>query len=100
MPTPGRPGSTTAWRKLRRYVAARDGMVCRRPLCPCGGGPLTWAPRQPNTVTLGHVVAYVDGGSDHPENLRAECSQGSHREGADRTNRRKARSRLNTSRGW
>jgi len=95
-----RGGSTTRWRKLRRWVAARDGMVCRRPLCPCGGVALTWEPGQPNTVTLGHIVADTDGGSSHPENLRAECARENYADGARITNRKRARSRLNTSREW
>ena len=98
--TAGRPGSTTRWRKLRRYVAARDGLVCRRPMCPCGGIELTLQPNQPNTMTCGHIVAVDDGGTDHPENLRAECARGNYADGAARTNRKQRRQRLNTSREW
>ena len=96
-----RNGSTTEWRKLRRYVAARDGMVCRRPLCECGGVQLTWTRYQPNSFTLGHIVAHEDGGSDrNPENLRAECARGNYGDGARRTNRRRSRAALSTSREW
>ena len=95
-----RGGSTTRWRKLRRFIAARDGMVCRRPGCPCGGQPLTWEPRQPNTLTAGHIVAVDDGGTDDPENLRAECARENYADGARIVNRKRARSRLNTSREW
>ena len=85
---------------MRRYVAARDGMICRRPLCPCGGAELTWAPDRPNTLTLGHIVAVVDGGTDHPENLRAECARENYADGARIGNARRARLALNTSRDW
>lgn len=95
-----RGGSTTRWRKLRLYVAARDGLVCRRPACPCGNADLTMEPRKPNSLTLGHIVADVDGGTEHPENLRAECARYNYAEGAAMTNRSRGRSRLNTSREW
>lgn len=95
-----RGGSTTSWRKLRRFIGARDGMMCRRPACPCGGARLTWERNMPNTMTAGHIVAVIDGGTDHPENLRAECARFNYAEGAQLTNARRARSRLNTSREW
>lgn len=95
-----RGGSTTAWRKLRRLVGVRDGMRCRRPLCPCGGVELTWERNRPNTLTAGHIVAVVDGGTDSPDNLRAECARENYAEGARITNTRRRRSRLNTSREW
>ena len=63
-----RNGSTRAWRKVRAFVLDRDGHRCRRPLPPDGrlcGKPATHA---------GHIVADVLGGTDHPDNLRAECA--------------------------
>lgn len=95
-----RGGSTTSWRKLRQLVAVRDGLVCRRPLCECGGAELTWERNKPNSYTLGHIVAHEDGGSEHPDNLRPECARGNYGDGAARTNRKRGRSRLSTSRAW
>lgn len=63
-----RRGSTRAWRKLRAYVLARDGHTCQRPRpsgAPCG---------QPAT-DAGHILADALGGTNHPDNLRAECEQ-------------------------
>lgn len=91
-----RGGSTRQWRKLRLYVAARDGLVCRRPLCECGGAELTLERRQPNSFTLGHIVPVIHGGTDHPENLRPECARENYREGSE-LSRTPA---LNTSREW
>lgn len=95
-----RGGSTTAWRRLRLYVAARDGMTCRRPGCVCGNDQLTMERGKPNSMTCGHIVAYDDGGTDHPDNLRAECARGNYADGAAIANGKRARSRLNTSRDW
>jgi 5-methylcytosine-specific restriction protein A len=59
-----RNGSTTAWRKVRRYVLARDGYVCQIRGPRCAGV----------ATTADHVVAVTFGGSDHPSNLRAACA--------------------------
>lgn len=85
---------------MRLIVADRDRWLCRRPGCECGGDELTPEPGKPNTMTCGHVVAVVDGGTDHPDNLRAECARGNYAEGANITNTLRRRSSLNTSRDW
>jgi 5-methylcytosine-specific restriction endonuclease McrA len=67
MTRPARNGSTRAWRKLRAAILHRDP-TCQVPTPPAGklcGQPSTDA---------GHVVAYTLGGTDHPTNLRGECS--------------------------
>lgn len=58
-------GSTTAWRKARAYVLARDGGVCqiRTP-----GICITAA------THADHIVAKVNGGTDDVRNLQAACS--------------------------
>lgn len=59
--------STRAWRRLRAAILDRDGHVCQRPIPPAGhpcGRPATDA---------GHIIAAAYGGTDHPDNLRAEC---------------------------
>lgn len=86
--------------QLRLYVGGRDGMRCQRPGCRCGGCELTWTPLLPNTLTAGHVVAVEDGGTHHPDNLRAECAAGNYGDGADRTNRKRRSRSRNTSRAW
>jgi hypothetical protein len=58
------------------------------------------APGLPNSMTLGHIIPDTDGGTEHPENLRAECARHNYAEGAAITNRKRGRSRLNTSREW
>lgn len=88
-------------RRLRSLVAARDAWTCKRPRCRCGGARLTSEPRQPLTLTVGHVVAVEDGGAlTDPANLRAECAGGNYADGADRTNRKRMRATLSTSRDW
>lgn len=70
-----RGGSTAAWRRLRRFILERDRYTCQVPLPPDGrlcGQPATDA---------GHIVAYILGGTDHPDNLRSECSACSKRGG-------------------
>lgn len=56
-------GSTTAWKKVRRLVLERDGYRCqiRGPRC------LTIA------TQADHIVLKSQGGTDHPDNLRASC---------------------------
>lgn len=93
-------GSSTAWRKLRAYIAERDSMRCQRPGCECGGAALVWARGLPNSLTCGHIVALVDGGTDHPDNLRAECARGNYADGARMRNASSPRAAINTSRAW
>jgi len=54
-----RNGSTRAWRSLRAQILARDRHRCT--LC---GAPAT---------EVDHIVRVIDGGTDHPSNLRALC---------------------------
>jgi len=58
-PAHARNGSTRAWRSLRAQILARDRHRCR--LC---GDPAT---------EVDHIVRVIDGGTDHPSNLRALC---------------------------
>jgi 5-methylcytosine-specific restriction endonuclease McrA len=56
-------------RTARRQVVARDGAVCRR----CGKPiDLTLSGRHPMGLTLGHIVAVAEGGSDELANLAPE----------------------------
>lgn len=56
-------------RKARALVVARDGAVCRR----CGKPiDLTLSGRDRMGLSLGHVVAVSDGGSDELDNLAPE----------------------------
>lgn len=71
-----RAGSTRAWRRLRAYVLERDQHQCQRPVQPTGrtcGAPAS---------DCGHIVAHAYGGTDHPDNLRAECTFHNRGEGA------------------
>jgi 5-methylcytosine-specific restriction protein A len=52
---------TTQWQTLRRFVLSRDLHTCVVPGC---GRPAT---------IVDHKVAWRDGGSDHPSNLRSLC---------------------------
>lgn len=63
----GRRGSTRAWRRVRAYVLARDGYACQRIVSTTGQRCLAPA------TDAGHIVAHALGGTDHPDNLRAEC---------------------------
>lgn len=67
-------GSTTRWRKIRRYILDRDGWTCRvlRDGRICG--------RPANTVD--HIITRANGGTDHPSNLRAACGTCNYRDGA------------------
>lgn len=60
--------SSRAWRKVRAFVLTRDSGRCQVPMGPDGrsvcGAPATDA---------GHIIAAAYGGTDHPDNLRAEC---------------------------
>lgn len=69
-------GSTRQWRATREFVLERDGRICQRPVPPAGlicGKPATDA---------GHIVADVLGGTNHPDNLRAECEPHNASDGA------------------
>lgn len=74
-------GSTRAWRRVRRLVLERDGYRCKRPVV----GGLCGA----HANQVGHVVARVDGGTDDPRNLRAECAPHNLADGARLANRRR-----------
>lgn len=56
-----RPGSTSAWRRVRAQVLKRDGYRCR--LC---GAPATH---------VDHIVPVREGGTDEPVNLPALCER-------------------------
>jgi 5-methylcytosine-specific restriction endonuclease McrA len=51
-------GSTTRWRKLRRYVLARDGYIC-------------WLCGKPGADSVDHVIPRARGGTDDLSNLKA-----------------------------
>jgi len=76
-----RGGSTRAWRRVREYVLRRDQHTCRRIKADTGRPCLAYA------TTAGHIVAVELGGTDHPDNLRAECTSCNYADGARRTNR-------------
>lgn len=59
-------GGTRRWRRIRAIILSRDRFQCQVPL-PDGRLCL-----EPATV-CGHILARIDGGDDHPSNLRAEC---------------------------
>lgn len=71
----GPGGSTSRWRRIRRYVLDRDGWRCQ-------------APRDDGTIcgryadTAGHIIARAHGGTDDPANLRAECRKCNFGDGA------------------
>lgn len=54
-----RNGSTRSWRTLRAAILYRDAYRCA--LCPRGASEVD------------HIVPLVDGGTDHPSNLRSLC---------------------------
>ena len=58
-----RPGSTTAWRKLRAQVLARDHYQCQRPGCGAR-----------DQLEVHHVRPVSAGGTDTPENLLTLCT--------------------------
>lgn len=62
------------WNATRLRILKRDGGVCQVPLARglCG---------RPATH-CGHIIAWVDGGPDSDDNLRAECEMHSSRDGA------------------
>ena len=55
-----RTGSTRRYRRLRKYIIARDGNRCQK----CGSG---------KSIQAHHVVPLSAGGLDTPGNLRAIC---------------------------
>ena len=76
--------STWQWRKLRAYVLARDLYTCqvRGPKCTT------------HATEAGHIKAFIDGGLDVPENLRAECAPCNRGDGARLGNRRRRLGRI------
>lgn len=61
-------GSTRAWRRLRAFILHRDGYSCRVPVAGdadqlCGA----------YATHVDHIIRRRDGGTDHPDNLRAAC---------------------------
>ena len=56
-----RTGSTRRYRRLRKYIIARDGGRCQR----CGSG---------KSIQAHHVVPLAAGGKDIGSNLRAICA--------------------------
>lgn len=83
-------GSTTAWRRVRAYVLARDGHRCQARGPQCLG----------IATTCGHIVPRIDGGNDRLDNLRAECVKCNYSDGARITARRRQAKGLNASRRW
>lgn len=56
-------GSTTRWRRIRAYVLARDGYVCRIGAAGC----------VELATHVDHIVPKEAGGTDEEGNLRAAC---------------------------
>lgn len=88
-------GSTSRWRRIRAAVLRRDDYRCQAP-APTGvacGRPAT---------TAGHIVPRDQGGTDHPDNLRAECAPCNYGDGARLANAKRATPTpgLNPSRDW
>ena len=66
------------WRRLRAYVLARDGYVCRM-VEGCGE----------RATTADHVVPLVMGGAElDPDNVRAACARHNYSAGALLSTRR------------
>lgn len=90
--TRGRPGPSKRWKALRAAVLERDGYACT-----------VRGPRCIGTATVaGHVVAWIDGGPDELDNLRAECAPCSSRGGAalGTRNRRRTAALKGRREGW
>jgi len=80
-----------AWRAVRKAVVKRDGHACRE----CGrdlGEYPSWY------TEVHHIVAVIDGGSDHPSNLVTLCVE-CHGARTDDMCKRRPTVRDNTSRG-
>lgn len=58
-PAHARHGSTRSWRKIRAQILALDAYTCRM----CGG----------TATEVDHIMRVIDGGTDHPSNLRSLC---------------------------
>jgi 5-methylcytosine-specific restriction protein A len=58
-PAHARGGSTRAWRNVRAEILYDAAYRC----AICGRG----------AAEVDHIVPVIDGGSDHPSNLRALC---------------------------
>jgi 5-methylcytosine-specific restriction endonuclease McrA len=69
-------GSTRTWRRLRRFVLARDGYACQVPVDDAGRLCRALASH------VDHIVPRVAGGTDDPANLRAACQPCNLRRGA------------------
>ena len=58
-----RNGSTRAWRTVRQAILERDGYQCKVQLPGC----------EQHANEVDHIRRVIDGGTDHPTNLRATC---------------------------
>lgn len=56
-------GSTTAWRRLRAYVLARDGYICQVRMDCCTH----------HADQVDHIIPRSAGGEDTEQNCRAAC---------------------------
>ena len=92
MPTPARPGSTSATRRLRLYVLARDQYLCQA--CPEPHPLTTHDKALPTHATLGHKRgrewAATRATSLDPDDYRAECARANYSHGAAFGNARRA----------
>jgi 5-methylcytosine-specific restriction endonuclease McrA len=66
-------GSTSAWRRTRAAVLARDGWTCQH----CGRHihPRCLVTGCPTCAHVDHVTPRSRGGSDDPSNLVASCAR-------------------------
>jgi 5-methylcytosine-specific restriction protein A len=55
--------NTPEWRRLRRFILARDLWLCQieGPTCTR------------DATCVDHIIPKIRGGTDHPSNLRAAC---------------------------
>lgn len=78
MSTTWASGSSRAWRRVRQYVLARDGHLCR---VPNRDGQPCLAP----ATHADHITPRSAGGAFlDPDNLRAACASCNLSRGADR----------------
>ena len=84
------PRGTRAYRQAVANLKAQGDAYCWR---GCGTWLYANAPHgHPQAMTLGHIVAIEDGGHPtDPSNHAPECGPCNYRDGARRTNTRKAR---------